>query len=232
MVSLKKKLLTIDKNEKMFTTYQKAWLKVGVSCVRVTSMQEAVELLAREVFMAVHINADNINYMPMLPILRGLTQAHIAISTSKFIIKENTQALKNGADFFSEWWLNPDESVERDFVMMEKAMAERKTTRKNVEFISYKNIVIHLNNRNVYVDDDKIDITTQDYNLLTFLIENPKQVYSCDQILEHVWEFDENNNDKNTLRSAISRLRKKLKNETKTQEYIISRYDYGYSFDK
>jgi len=98
---LKNKLLAIDKDEKIFSIYQNAWLKVGVSSVRVSSMQEAIELLAREIFMAVHINADNINYMPMLPILRGLTKAHITISTSKFIIKENIQALKNGADFFS-----------------------------------------------------------------------------------------------------------------------------------
>jgi len=116
--------------------------------------------------------------------------------------------------------------------MIERVMEERKVTRRNVEFISYKNIVIHLNSRNVYIYDKKIDITTQEYNLLTFLIENPKQVYSYDQILEQVWDFDENNDDKNTLRSAISRLRKKLKGESKTQKHIISRYDYGYSFDE
>lgn len=229
---MKKKLLAIDKDSHKFTTYQEAWLKVGVSSIRVLSMQEAIELLAREIFMVVHINADTINYMSMLPIVRELTKAHISVSTSKFTIQENIQALKNGTDFFSEWWHNLDESVERGVVMMEKAMEERKTTRRNVEFISYKDIVIHLNSRNVYIDDEKIDMTTQDYNLLTFLIENPKQVYSYDQILEHVWKFDENNNDKNTLRSAISRLRKKLKGKCKTQEYIVSRYDYGYSFDK
>ncbi len=146
-------------------------------------------------------------------------------------MKENIEALKNGADNFDGWWNNLDESVERGIVLMRKCMEERNFERKNVEFISYKNIVIYLNSRSVYVDDRRVDMTTQDYNLLTFLIENPKQVYSCDQILDHVWGF-EVNDDKNTLRSAISRLRKKLHSNENSQKYIISRYDYGYSFDE
>lgn len=225
------KLLAIDKDEGKFSEYQAAWLKAGISSVRVSTMQEAIELLAREVFLIVRINADNIYYMPMLPMLRGLTKAHIGIVTSHYTMKENIEALKNGADNFDGWWNNLDESVERGIVLMRKCMEERNFERKNVEFISYKNIVIYLNSRSVYVDDRRVDMTTQDYNLLTFLIENPKQVYSCDQILDHVWGF-EVNDDKNTLRSAISRLRKKLHSNENSQKYIISRYDYGYSFDE
>lgn len=228
---MKNKLLTIEKDERIFSIYQNAWLKVDVSSVRVSSMQEAIELLAREIFVVVRINADNINYMPMLPIVRGLTQAHIGVFTSKFTMKENIEALKNGADSFCKWWNNLDEIVEWGFVLMQRCMKERRVLRKNVEFISHKNIVIHLNNRIVYVDGQKVNMTTQDYNLLTFLIENPKQVYSCEQILEYVWGF-ETNTDKNTLRSAISRLRKKLHRHNQPQKYIVNRYDYGYSFDE
>lgn len=225
------KLLAIDKDEKIFSKYQTAWLKAGISSVRVLSMQEAIELLAREVFVIVRINADNIHYMPMLPMLRELTKAHIGVITSHYTMKKNIEALKNGADNYYQWWDNPDESVERGIVLMQKCMEERNFKRKNVEFVSYKNIVIHLNHRSVYVEDVWVDMTTQDYNLLTFLIENPKQVYSCDQILEHVWGF-EVHDDKNTLRSAISRLRKKLHSDRSPHKYIISRYDYGYSFDQ
>lgn len=225
------RLLIIDKDKRIFSTYQNAWLKVDISCVHVSYMQDAIELLASETFSVVCINADNIDYIPMLPMVRELTQAHIYIFTSEYTMKKNIEALKNGADSFCEWWSNPEESVEWCFVIMQRCIGERNNPRNNIEFISYKNIVIHLNNRIVYVDDKKLSITTQDYNLLTLLIENPKQVYSCEQILENVWGF-ETNADRNVLRSAISRLRKKLHGNNRQRKYIISRYNYGYSFDE
>lgn len=116
------KLLAIDKNEKTFSKYQTAWLKAGINSVRVSSMQEAIELLAREVFVIVRINADNIHYLPMLPMVRGLTKAHIGVVTSSFTMVENIEALKNGADNFYEWWNNSDESVQRGIVLMQKCM--------------------------------------------------------------------------------------------------------------
>jgi two-component system OmpR family response regulator len=63
--------------------------------------------------------------------------------------------------------------------------------------------------REVYRANAPIDLTATEFELLRFLMRNPRQVMSKDQILDHVWKYDFGGNS-HVVELYISYLRKKL----------------------
>lgn len=72
----------------------------------------------------------------------------------------------------------------------------------------YKNLKIDFNSTEVKVKDKTINLTSREYDLLLFLVNNRNQVLSKDQIYEKVWGFHTSVDD-NTLMVHIRTLRKK-----------------------
>ena len=89
---------TVHKKESEFLT------SYGISFARVSSMDEAIKEASKNQYTYIGIHADNINYMPMLRVLRGATDAPILISTSCYTTQEQSEAMNNGADLF--WHIN------------------------------------------------------------------------------------------------------------------------------
>ncbi|MDD2556070.1 MAG: winged helix-turn-helix domain-containing protein, partial [Syntrophaceticus sp.] len=74
--------------------------------------------------------------------------------------------------------------------------------------------------------NQKIELTRNDYKILQLLMENIGKVVSREEIMQHLWEND-NFVDDNTLTVNITRLRKKLA-ETGLQNFIKTKKGLGY----
>jgi two-component system OmpR family response regulator len=61
----------------------------------------------------------------------------------------------------------------------------------------------------VWRQGDVVDLTATEYNLLRFLLSNPRRVLSKSQILDHVWNYDFGG-DSSIVETYISYLRKKV----------------------
>jgi len=97
---------------------------------------------------------------------------------------------------------------------------------------SYKNNLIKigeisLNKENfeVYKNEEKIELSTKEFELLKYLMENAGIVLSKEQIFESVWKSSYG--DIGTVAVNIKNLREKLKDKNK---YIITIWGYGYKF--
>ena len=77
----------------------------------------------------------------------------------------------------------------------------------------------------VYKEDEKIELSTREFELLKYLMENAGIVLSKEQIFESVW--GSNYGDIGTVAVNIKSLRDKLKDKNK---YIITIWGYGYKF--
>ena len=83
--------------------------------------------------------------------------------------------------------------------------------------------------RKIYADNVEIELTTKEFDLLTFLAENPNLVFSKDTLFDRVWGMD-SLGDAATVTVHINRLRDKLgKNESKNQ-FIETVWGAGYRF--
>lgn len=94
--------------------------------------------------------------------------------------------------------------------------------------IGYNGISIDKNSYEVFVDGENIDLSTMEFNILTYLMENPNIVLSREKIYEGVWGYNDFG-DVNTVTVHIKKLREKIDKEGK---YIKTVWGAGYKFLK
>lgn len=89
-------------------------------------------------------------------------------------------------------------------------------------------ITIDKNGCKVYRDGREIALSRLEYRLLKFLVENKNHVLSKEQILDRIWDSNGKYVDNNTVSVNISRLRKKLEQDTVGTGYIKTVQGIGY----
>ena len=115
----------------------------------------------------------------------------------------------------------------KELVLRIKAVLKRTNPLSSMKEIEYKDIVLNLEARTVFVSEEKIDLTKLEFELLLTLIQNQNIVLDRDYLLEKVWGNDEIYQDR-TVNVAINRLKEKI-DPTKEKEYIKSVRGVGYT---
>lgn len=167
----------------------------------------------------------------MLPEEDGLTVLDTLKNTSEYagipiiiISAKNTELDRvKGLDLGAEDYLC------KPFGVMELVSRVRARLRnsENKGKSIYCGITLLENERSVYVDDKKVDLTFKEFELLRLLISKPKTVFPREVILETIWGYEDNFG--RTLDIHINTLRKKLGEKGK---YIITVRNVGYKIEK
>ena len=97
---------------------------------------------------------------------------------------------------------------------------------ENTSILKYKNIILNTENYEVYVDNQKITLTFREYEILKLFLENQGKVFTRDNILNSIWNYDYFGDDK-IVNTHIKNIRKKL-----GYEYIETVRGVGYKIDK
>jgi DNA-binding response OmpR family regulator len=95
-----------------------------------------------------------------------------------------------------------------------------------VNVIEHNGVVLNLSDTTLIYQNQKIDLTKNDYKILQLLMENIGKVVSREEIMQRLWESD-NFIDDNTLTVNINRLRKKLV-ESGLENFITTKKGLGY----
>ena len=86
----------------------------------------------------------------------------------------------------------------------------------------FKELKLNLDIKACIIQDEEINLTKNEFNLLEFLIENKNKIFSRREILNNVWSSKAS---LRTVDTTISRLRKKMKDLGK---YLKTRLGFGY----
>ena len=79
---------------------------------------------------------------------------------------------------------------------------------------------------------EKLDLTASEYKLLVYLMENAGITLSSEQILGHLWDYDERYVDTKTLTVYIRRLRSKIEDDPGNPAHILTVRGRGYKWSK
>jgi two-component system response regulator protein BraR/BceR len=93
--------------------------------------------------------------------------------------------------------------------------------------IEFEGAILNLTDATLSYNDQKIDLTKNDFKTMQILLENPGEVISRSAIMTRLWESDSFIDD-NTLTVNIARLRKKLE-EIGLTDFILTKKGIGYS---
>jgi DNA-binding response OmpR family regulator len=100
-------------------------------------------------------------------------------------------------------------------------------TQQSVEFEGLK---IDPKTREVEVQGNRVELTATEFNLLYFLADHPRQVFSRDQLLEKVWGYSDYV-DPSTVTVHIRRLREKIEVKPSEPSRLVTVWGVGYKFE-
>lgn len=95
--------------------------------------------------------------------------------------------------------------------------------------ISLGDLTIHFSDKSVFKKGKQVDLFTKERMLLFHFIEHPNQVFSAEQLFDHIWGIDSDANLK-TVHVHVSTLRKKIEEDPKKPQYIQTVRGFGYKF--
>lgn len=92
-------------------------------------------------------------------------------------------------------------------------------------------ITVHLLKGEVYKEGQQVELTASEYKLLCLFMEHPDRVLSTEQILNRLWDCEENYIDNNSLTVYIRRLRMKIEDDPGNPRRIITVRRMGYKWN-
>ena len=97
------------------------------------------------------------------------------------------------------------------------------------DIIEIRGIKIDKTARRVWVNGEEKNFTTKEFDLLTFLAQNPNRVFTKDELFREIWDM-ESVGDIATVTVHIKKIREKIEYNTAKPQYIETIWGVGYRF--
>ena len=142
---------------------------------------------------------------------------------------DKIRGLGLGADDYVTKPFSPSELVAR--VKAHLARYERLIGSNTVEndIVEIRGIKIDKTARRVWVNGEERQFTTKEFDLLTFLAENPNHVFTKEELFRKIWDM-ESIGDVATVTVHIKKIREKIEMNTNKPQYIETIWGVGYRF--
>ena len=163
--------------------------------------------------------------------IRQTSQTPIIMLSAKGEVFDKVLGLELGAD---DYMIKPFDT--KELVARVKAVLRRfkpqipavNTANENNKYVEYPGLTISLSNYSVTYNGRSIDMPPKELELLYFLASSPNQVFTREQLLDHIWGY-EYIGDTRTVDVHIKRLREKIKDHDKWS--ISTVWGIGYKFE-
>ena len=162
--------------------------------------------------------------------IRRESKVPIIMLSAKTEVFDKVLGLELGADDYINKPFDSKELVARVKAVLRRyteapAPVEKKPDEKRVE---YKDLIINLSNYEVIYKGKPVEMTPREIELLYFLASSPNQVFTREQLLDHIWGY-EYAGDTRTVDVHIKRIREKIAD---TDQWSIGTvWSVGYRFE-
>ncbi len=152
----------------------------------------------------------------------------IMVSAKKDDI-DKIHGLGLGADDYMTKPFSPSELVARVKAHMSRYNRLINNSQKQNDVIEIRGIRIDKTARRVYIDGEEKNFTTKEFDLLTFLAENPNHVFTKEELFREIWDMD-SIGDIATVTVHIKKIREKIEAGSSKPNYIETIWGVGYRF--
>jgi len=163
-----------------------------------------------------------------LAILKGLRRAGqntpVILLTARNELDDRIEGLNLGADDYLAKPFFVEELVARIHAVIRRVSGERQN------ILQVGALKLDCISREVTCNQHSVELTSREFNLLSYLMRSADRVFTRTQILEHVWGYDFNPNT-NLIDVCIQRIRRKIE-KVGGEECLESVRGVGYRFRK
>ena len=133
--------------------------------------------------------------------------------------------------------LGADDYITKPFSMVELLARIKANLRRTTQYdapavaapstLAAGELLMNLSDYTLTKKGKKIDLTAKEFEILKLLLQNPKKVYTKEQIYSLVWN-DPYCGDENAVNVHMSRLRNKIEDDSRNPRYIVTVWGIGY----
>ena len=162
--------------------------------------------------------------------VRAKSDTPIIMLSAKGEIFDKVLGLELGAD---DYIMKPFDS--KELVARVKAVLRRyqpiiknHASSSDLKCVEYQGLVVNLSNYSVLYNGQPVDMPPKELELLYFLASSPNQVFTREQLLDHIWGY-EYIGDTRTVDVHVKRLREKIKDNRSWRLSTV--WGIGYKFE-
>lgn len=142
---------------------------------------------------------------------------------------DKIRGLGLGADDYITKPFSPSELVARVKAHLSRYERLINSNVQDNDIIEIRGLKIDKTARRVWVNEEEKQFTTKEFDLLTFLAQNPNRVFTKEELFSEIWAL-ESVGDIATVTVHIKKIREKIEFNTAKPQYIETIWGVGYRF--
>lgn len=164
--------------------------------------------------------------------IRDFSDVPIIMLTAKGDDMDKILGLEYGADDYITKPFNILEVKARIKAILRRLNSKRQKVEESAAHtVISGDMRIDLDSRRVFIENEEVNLTAKEFDLLELLIMNPNKVYNREKLLNLVWGYDYPG-DVRTVDVHVRRLREKIEKNPSEPKYIHTKWGVGYFFQK
>lgn len=228
------KILIVD-DEKEIADVLELYLKnEEYDVVKCYNGQKALEAVDKYVFdlAILDVMLPDIDGFSILQKIRESHTFPVIMLTAKIEYMDKINGLTLGADDYIEKPFNPLELIARVKAQLRRSTKYNEPVKASGNIIDFAGIVLNRNTHECSYNEQTLNLTPIEFDILWLLCENRGQVISSEQLFESVWGEKYFKNSNNTVMVHIRHLREKMSGATMKNDFIKTVWGVGYKIEK
>lgn len=229
------RVLVVDDEERIRRLLKMYLEREKYEVIEAENGEEALDLAVTKDFDVILLDLmmPGMDGMEVCEELRKIKATPIIMLTAKGEESNRVQGFEAGADDYIVKPFSPREVVLRVKALLRRASSTKflQTETQAKDVYVFPHLTIDNDAHRVTVNDEVINLTPKEYELLLYLAQAPDKVFTREQLLKDVWNYDFFG-DLRTVDTHIKRLREKLSKVSQNAAEMISTvWGVGYKFE-
>lgn len=203
----KRKILVVDDESRMRKLVRDFLVKSHYDVLEAEDGEQAVELFFREkgiALVVLDVMMPKMDGWQVCREIREYSQVPIIMLTARGDEQDELQGFQLGVDEYISKPFSPKILVARI-----EAILRRTQSAEDGELLCCGGITIDKNAHQVLIDDQPVELSYKEFELLTYFVENKGIALSREKILNNVWNYDYFG-DARTIDTHVKKLRSKM----------------------
>jgi two-component system phosphate regulon response regulator PhoB len=172
----------------------------------------------------------SMNGLDMLAEIRKRGDVPVIFVTGRGGETDRVVGLRMGADDYVVKPFSGPELVARIHTVLRRARPAQSADSGD-EQIDFGRLRVNTATREVLLDDVDVPMTAREFDLLAFLAQSPRRVFTREQLLSNVWESSTAWQDPATVTEHIRRIRRKIEDDPDSPRWLATVRGVGYRFE-
>lgn len=229
LVEKMQQILLVEDDRSISEVVDHYLTKEGFHVVHAFDGEEGIQLFRQNAFdlILLDLMLPKLNGMDLLKIIREQSKIPVLIISAKDGDVEKALGLGFGADDY----------IAKPFSMIELSARVKAAIRRATQYavnepaetniIRVHELTLDIENVLITKNDEVIQLTSKEWQIIKLLFTNPKKVFTREQIYRSVWNEDYYG-DENIINVHMRRLREKIEDDPSSPQYIKTLWGIGY----